>query len=93
MKSSQFANREYTDAQARALSMLRERPDRDIYEGADTGGRLGSGEFYVTYGPGPVLNKLEVENLLNRGLIRHKWADKPEIQMYSLAPTASCSHE
>jgi len=53
---------------ATAMSMLRERAHRTLYEGCD-------GYFYVDYSDGqsPKLSHSEVETMLKEKLIQRKW--------------------
>jgi hypothetical protein len=62
--------------QARILELLRERPSRDLYEGAAPNGRDGSGFYWVTYSAGVdyrPLSQTEVDELERGGLIVKRW--------------------
>jgi len=47
----------------------------------------------VTYsnGQSPTLSATEVQDLLRRGLITHRWPDRPELAMYCLSVQTSGS--
>jgi len=63
-------------ARERALQMLREQSRRSLYEGAASGGKKGSGLFYVDYSDGdsPTLNFADIEVLLKEGKITIKYS-------------------
>ena len=66
------AEREY------ALSLMRAKPHRTLYEGGN--GKQGSGKFYVDYtgdepDGSPELDRDDVKALLDAGLIERKWPD------------------
>lgn len=63
------------DARDRARRMLQEQPRREIYEGAATGGKQGSGLYYVTYSEGrsPTLNRNDIDRMLEDGWITEKY--------------------
>lgn len=74
-----------------ALMLLASDPRRDIYETCNSDrGQPPCGEFMLSYsnGQGPVLTRLEVEDLLQKGRIRLRWPDDPKAKCYILAPTA-----
>lgn len=54
-----------------ALNMLREDRRREVYEGADFTGKLGTGEYFITYSNGrsPKLTQTDVREMAWRGWI------------------------
>lgn len=51
---------------------MRQPRRRDVYEGADSNGKRGSGRYFVTYGGGEA-TRTAIDEALARGLIRRKW--------------------
>ena len=66
------------DKQRKALDWLRRTDQRRmLYEGAGSNGKAGCGHYYIDYSDGnaPVLERVDIEQLVRLGHIERKWPD------------------
>jgi hypothetical protein len=77
MAETIIATTDLNARQQRVLELLRERRDRELYEGAAPPmGKHGSGQFWVTHSADAVYSALgweEVRDMERRGLIVERW--------------------